>query len=649
MADRTLNVQITGDAAPVNNTLGDVESKGNSVAKSINESWVGLKAGIDLVKEGYDAVKEVYGEMLGEYQEGRAAELDLTAALQAHGQEIDKNVAAAKAYSAQLMQTFDIDDDKILKLEAMGAQYGVTGGDIEQFALATIAWSKRTGQAEEDSARQVEGALSGKTKSFDRLGVQIDKTADSHTKLAEIIGGLQGEIQGATANANDYAGQVDILNLAWGNVLATGFKLIAQNPDVLAFLKGTSGALQTLADDLDTVTGDFKATGDQSKLTAAQVKADWLEVLANVEEYGTATVSAVKIVFLDAATVIDTTVADVLHTLDYALGGVNKLAHAVGLPGVDLTGLENWISTMHSAAEMTARLSLGAENAQGTAAKVAVELRSQAEEARHLVDASAQAAGGSDALAGSFGNVAAKGGKAAQATEALAGKFAALGDTAKVTKTVIDDLYSGQGVDDMYNYVQGALADLTGGELGIPGAHPADETKGRKAGAKSGVGSKGKHGGLAAKAAGTAKSLVDAAAVDDGSEPGVGNYGGSGYGLIPFGANPLPAVGNARGTYAPGSQPWLQARGLGAAGGGAGAPSTAELLEYFLSRGLITKQDLLSHLVDPHEGSTAPFGPGGHLLTQFGSLGHDPAAPMYVQLVGPSAATLAAAIGAVRR
>ncbi len=656
MEPRTLTVKIMADGSVAVSELESVGKAGNQAAGGTAESWTTSFSTIATgVNQARQLISAAWGEVSALVERGTAdnkAEEDsvisLTTALEAHGHAVDANVEASRRYADEAMKRFAIDDDEILKIEAIAASYGLAGRDIQTFADDVIATHERTGKSVEASEMIVEKAMGGQVKSYHALGIEIDTTGTKSDVLAQLHTKLAGSMEAAEQKAQGYEGQLKLLNDQEDNLLGSMSKLITQNPDTLAMLSGLSSAVGDLTTDIDNWRGGMVSAADQGKHTAMTIHAEFDDMAANVVESVAVVGAAVKDIFDGVAIGFDwllKTSGDALLSLGDA---GNKIRGFFGRDAMDLSGIRDFRDTMAGALLITQQDIAANQEAATKASAFALELRNQAEAARQglastsdltaAINDQSSAIGGDEGAGGDLAKApkAGKGGGKGLvgSIEDLTGKYNSLAAAQRdVKQSTVDNLFKPASADKMQDYTQGLLDQLMGGGMSQGSATSFIDSLGLPTPDRQGT-----------EPVGRASGSDDPWGAYSDNSYDYGTGGGSGYGMIA----PRFSQGGRNtngGPYDPSKYPGSQSRGPWDF---SGPPGIQELLQYYAAIGLITESQKLGHMVDPNQGNYYANYSGAHDLVPFGSLGTSPDKPLYMTLVGGSAALAENAIGSAR-
>jgi hypothetical protein len=188
----------------VKNKTGDFENQVKFSAGVAGAAWAAFSAEIFFATEAY-AKQEI-------------ATNRLSASLQAQG-----------IYSASLVEEYRSQADAIEKKTGVDAEAIVSGQGMLQSMIGQTKISKeltqgivdlaaRTGKDLSEAFTMVGKSVEGHSKGLKQLGLVVDDTADTQTRLKQITEGLSQQFAGAAASANQGLGGIKGLHVSFENL-----------------------------------------------------------------------------------------------------------------------------------------------------------------------------------------------------------------------------------------------------------------------------------------------------------------------------------------------------------------------------------------------------------------------------------------------
>jgi len=163
---------------------------------------------------------------------------ELNAALAAQGNFTAEASKQIQDYAAQLQYTVGIADEVIIKTAALIE--GITGLSTEAMPdaiKATIQISQLYGVDLKNAAILLGKSLTSTINAFSRYGIQIDTSASQTEKLRQILEKTSAGFDIAVERVKDYEGAVDMLKMAYGDLLEQVGAVITQSPGVIQAVK----------------------------------------------------------------------------------------------------------------------------------------------------------------------------------------------------------------------------------------------------------------------------------------------------------------------------------------------------------------------------------------------------------------------------
>lgn len=213
---RTIKVKFTGDSNDLNRAAASSEKSisrwsGGMKAFGAAAATAGLAAGAALFSFAKDSVAA--------FAESEEAQQRLTDAFARFPSIADTNIAALRGINTELAKKTKFDDDALASGQAVIAQFGLTGKQLEDITPLLADYAAKTGQELPDAAEQLGKAFLGNTRALKELGINYKSTGNQAEDVANItelvrkqVGGF-AEQQGRTA-----AGQAAILSNQFGEL-----------------------------------------------------------------------------------------------------------------------------------------------------------------------------------------------------------------------------------------------------------------------------------------------------------------------------------------------------------------------------------------------------------------------------------------------
>lgn len=206
-----LIIKISAEAKEFEDTVGDIkkqteglESQLSSIAKISGAAFAGLTAAAGLsIKAFADADK---------------ASKDLTIALQNQGIASDELIGRYKSLAAEVQKKTGIDDDAIVKGQAILQSFLGQTEVSEKLTFALANLSEKTGSVE--SAAEILGrGIAGNTRGLKQFGITVDENLDKNERLSKILEQVNQKFDGLAASGNQGLGSLRGLKAASSDFL----------------------------------------------------------------------------------------------------------------------------------------------------------------------------------------------------------------------------------------------------------------------------------------------------------------------------------------------------------------------------------------------------------------------------------------------
>lgn len=198
----------------VNNsaTAGDKWGKAFTAATAV--------AGVAAVKFGQDSIQA--------YTESQQSAQQLEDAFARFPALADSNIAAFQDLNSELAKKTRFDDDALASGQAVLAQFGLTGKQIEELTPLLADYAAKTGGDIESAAQAFGKATMGQGKALKAIGIDFQDAGSASANLEQLMGGLRTQVAGfAEKDGKSAEGQAAILNNQFGEIQETvGEKLV---------------------------------------------------------------------------------------------------------------------------------------------------------------------------------------------------------------------------------------------------------------------------------------------------------------------------------------------------------------------------------------------------------------------------------------
>lgn len=214
--ERTVKIKFTGDTSGLNGAANSGEQSMGRL-KTATVAF-GTAAGIALEKAG-QALFQFGRQSIAAFEESEQAQTKLADAFQRFPNIADTSISRLNELNASLAKTTKFDDDATAAGQAMLAQFGLTGAQLEQITPLMQDFAAKTGQDVTSAASALGKALLGQGRALKQVGIDFVDAGSVGANFDEIMTGLNekvggfAEVQGKTA-----AGQAAILSNQFGEL-----------------------------------------------------------------------------------------------------------------------------------------------------------------------------------------------------------------------------------------------------------------------------------------------------------------------------------------------------------------------------------------------------------------------------------------------
>lgn len=220
-----------GVAAGLKSIGSDAEASAAKVGKLSTTAKVGLlAAGAAILKFGVSSVKA--------YSDAETSQAKLGFAFQKFPKLADSSQASLQKLNAALQLKTKFDDDAIASGQAVLAQYGLTGKELERVTPLLLDYAAKTGKDLPAAAAAMGKSFLGNTRALKEIGINYKSTGNQAKDFANITELMRHQIGGfAEGEGKTAAGQLEILKNQFGELQeAAGAKLVPALTQVTGLL-----------------------------------------------------------------------------------------------------------------------------------------------------------------------------------------------------------------------------------------------------------------------------------------------------------------------------------------------------------------------------------------------------------------------------
>lgn len=218
MANRDVKITLIGQDKSAGKALDGVGQKAGKVGPLMAASLAAVAAGA--VKVGTDSVAA--------FKDAEQASLRLDEALRKYPATNDRSRASFDELNSALARKTRFDDDATASGQAVLAQFGLTGQQLQQLTPLLQDYAARTGKELPDAALDLGKAVQGQGRALKAVGLDLKDTGSASGNLAALTAGLRAQVGGfAEAEGKTAAGSAAILGNRFGEVQeAIGARLV---------------------------------------------------------------------------------------------------------------------------------------------------------------------------------------------------------------------------------------------------------------------------------------------------------------------------------------------------------------------------------------------------------------------------------------
>lgn len=236
-------------SATLSTVSSNVTSVGSNAEKMSAVTKVALAAtGVAALKFGQDSIQA--------YTESQESAARLQDAFDRFPAINDRTIESFQRTNEELAKKTRFDDDALASGQAVLAQFGLTGAQIEEMTPLLADYAAKTGKDIPSAAEDLGKATMGQGKALKALGIDFQDAGSASANLDQLMGGLRSQVAGfAETDGKTAAGQAEILNNQFGEIQETvGEKLVpillrlsAGLLEVIGFVQRNSDVLIPLA------------------------------------------------------------------------------------------------------------------------------------------------------------------------------------------------------------------------------------------------------------------------------------------------------------------------------------------------------------------------------------------------------------------
>jgi len=232
--------------------VGKLEKSTPKAAAGFKALAMGVAAGVAVFATASKALRGLIkwmGDAVEKAAIQQAAEMEMRAALESTGREVEANAEHFKKYASKIQEATVFGDEQILSAQALMIQLtklnreGLDAATKGAIGLASVY--KTDLQA---ATTLVGKALAGNYGALSRYGIMVERTATDEEKRASILEQLQIMYQRAEAETDTYQGSVKQLSNTYGDLKEQAGDAIIKNEELLGLIKLGTQAIRDFID-----------------------------------------------------------------------------------------------------------------------------------------------------------------------------------------------------------------------------------------------------------------------------------------------------------------------------------------------------------------------------------------------------------------
>lgn len=257
-APAILKIDVIADATKALRALGQTEAKSKGLSSNMKLAMAGAATAVTAF--GVSSVKE--------FVAAEEAQKALSDAFERFPALAGTSQAELQKLNEELQRKTKFDDDAIASGQAVAAQFGITGDQLQRLTPLMVDYASRTGKDIPSAAQDVGKAMLGNAKALKNIGIKYTATGDKAADFENIMGLLNQQVGGfAEKEGTTAAGQAAILQNQFGELQETVggalvpvlMKLAPILQDVAAFVEKNVSWLVPLAAGIGGVVLAWKA------------------------------------------------------------------------------------------------------------------------------------------------------------------------------------------------------------------------------------------------------------------------------------------------------------------------------------------------------------------------------------------------------
>lgn len=223
MARNDVTVNIVGDSTSAQRALADVEGRTEKFGGKM-KTILGAVGGVALAKGVFDFAQG----SVEAFTESEDSANRLQEAFRKFPQINDSTIGSFRKLNEELAKKTKFDDDATASGQAVLAQFGLTGQQIEQLTPLLQDYAAKTGKDIPSAAEALGKAMLGKGRALQEIGIKFKDTGDLAGNFDQTVAGLRSQVGGfASAEGKTAAGRAEILRNQFGELQETvGAKLV---------------------------------------------------------------------------------------------------------------------------------------------------------------------------------------------------------------------------------------------------------------------------------------------------------------------------------------------------------------------------------------------------------------------------------------
>lgn len=219
----TVTLTFAGDASKLDRTFKQVGTGAQTMGGRVGKSSAGFAAlGAAAATAAVHLGRMLFqfaNESVKAYAEAQTAQTKLSDAFARFPALANTNIQSLRDLNTELMNKTRFDDDAFASGQAVLAQYGLTGKQLEAITPLLADYAAKTGKDLPGAAGTLGKAFLGNTRALKELGINYKSTGDRAKDIANITALVQAKVGGfAQKEGRTAAGQAAILSNKFGEM-----------------------------------------------------------------------------------------------------------------------------------------------------------------------------------------------------------------------------------------------------------------------------------------------------------------------------------------------------------------------------------------------------------------------------------------------